>query len=100
MKFSSKLALVAAASLISVSAFADAPADLAVDTMKGTIATDMAIELGSNGAFILQTSDSSAATALIVQDSADSYAYIKQEGSGIAMINQAGAGNVAMILQK
>jgi len=103
MKFSSKLALVAAASLISVAAFAEAPADLAVDTMKDVIAADMAIDLGASGAYIKQTADATTSTALIIQDnaSAGNYAYINQVGdAATAMINQAGTGNVAMIMQK
>jgi len=102
MKFSSKLALVAAASLISVAAFADAPADLAAPTMKDVIAADMAIDLGANGAYIKQSADAAGSTALIIQDNtADgNWAYISQVGTGTAMINQAGSGNVAMIIQK
>jgi len=102
MKFSSKLALVAAASLVSVAAFADVPADLSVDNMKTFIADGFETTLGANGAYILQTSEAAGSTALIIQDNSGdgNWAYINQVGTGAAMINQAGSGNVAIILQK
>jgi hypothetical protein len=106
MKFSSKLALVAAASFLSVSAFADVPADLAVDTLKGSMITDMAISALSDdgGAYILQTS-AVGGSAVIQQDNSagGNWAYINQANATApseAMITQSGAGNAAAIFQK
>jgi len=66
------------------------------------IAADLSIDVGANGAFILQTADAAGSTAVIIQDNSGdgNWAYIHQAGTGAAMINQAGSGNVAMIIQK
>jgi hypothetical protein len=105
MKFSSKFALVAAASLLSVSANAADPAgvytSLEASALIAYIETDMGISSGSDGsAHIHQIG--TANTALIQQELAN-YAYIAQESSAAveaSIIQNTGAGNVAIIHQK
>jgi len=108
MKFSSKLALVAAASFLSVSAFAQTvpSSDLTVDTLKAGIFADMGITALSDdgGAYIVQTS-AVGGSAVIQQENATggNWAYINQANVAApseAMIIQSGAGNVAAIFQK
>jgi hypothetical protein len=111
MKFSSKLALVAAASFLSVSAFAQtvSTTDMSVDTLKAGIRTDMGIATLSDdgGAYIVQTS-AVGGSALIQQENVagGNWAYINQANvtaPSEAMIIQSGetgAGNVAVIIQK
>ena len=105
MKFS-KLALAVAASLISVAAFADAPADFTTDGLTTTMTDEMASGDLSNTtgyAFIKQTDSSTANVAYIDQNNADggNFAYINQAGeAGTAAIIQAGSANYAMIRQQ
>ena len=106
MKFSSKLALVAVASVMSLSAFADdatIPALLDQDSMKASINTDMSITVGdAGGAYIWQTG-TDGSSAVIIQENAagGNWAYVTQSaGTAEAMIMQAGSGNTAIISQK
>ena len=102
MKFSSKFALVAAASLLSVSAFAvtDMPdtaalADLATAELvnPGASTADGAVAL------ISQTGDSQ--LAMITQEGSNNFAVIVQaQEKAIAAIVQTGGTNIAYINQK
>ena len=110
MKFSSKLVLAAAASVLSVSAFADIAdfstySDLSASGLTGYIQTDTGIAaLGTaGGAYIVQAG--AGGVAVIGQDQATgNTAYIAQQSTlataAEAVIYQSGTGNFAVINQK
>jgi hypothetical protein len=102
MKFSSKFALVAAASLLSVSAFAIT----AMPDMAGL--DDLAFaELATpgtsteDGAVALISQTAAGALAMITQEGTNNFAVIVQaQDAAIAAIVQTGNNNVAYISQK
>ena len=106
MKFSSKLALVAAASLISASAFAGATdPTLDADALRSVIADDAGLSaMGTTGGAYIVQEGTGTYQAWIDQDNTAgaNYAVIHQTGTGAgeAMIAQKGAGNTAYITQK
>jgi len=104
MKFSSKFALVAAASLLSVSAFAvtDLPSTTAADLMDLAEAELVAPGTSTgDGAVALISQTAAGALAMITQEGANNFAVIVQaQDAAIAAIVQTGDKNVAYISQK
>ena len=104
MKFSSKFALVAAASLLSVSAFAvtELPSTAAADLMDLAEAELLAPGTSTkDGAVALISQTASSALAMITQNGESNFAVIVQaQDAAIAAIVQTGGNNVAYISQK
>jgi hypothetical protein len=104
MKFSSKFALVAAASLLSVSAFAitELPSTTAADLMdlaENELANPGASTEDGAVALISQTGDKQ--LAMITQEGSNNFAVIVQaQEAAIAAIVQTGGNNIAFISQQ
>jgi hypothetical protein len=101
MKFSSKLALVAAASLLSVSAFA-ADLELGADLFQTYVSEDIAVTVSTEGGAYIHQSSTGGAFAHIDQSGSGNFAFINQTGATVGpavIMQETGTGNYAVIIQ-